>query len=550
MKHKLLLSLLFIASIFTAHAQTFTAAGSLGGATWDDVKSAAFGKDSTTVMTGMFTNTAQFGSFNLQSLGYQDAVVVKYDHAGNVLWANAIGGASEQDWGTNIALDNSGNVIVSGYFQSSVIKFTATDSIIKGTGFRNVFVAKYSSAGAFLWAKHITSGTTTAFITPRSITVDNNDNIIVSGQYTKSISCDAATLPQGTANVYLFKINASGTVLWGKHGTSTAQAWFADLCCDASNYIYATGKISKQIAFNGLLSNQVSGDQLIVAKFDAQGIAIWMQTLGDSLNGSTSENGFDCGNTIKLDNSGNIIIGGTLIDTTYLDTVLNQFIVKQSALVAKYSSAGIMQWNKTYGSNDKCTINDIDMDAAGNIFAIGTYYKTFSVGSTTLPFDTNSTAFVAGFTNATGAELFAYRNGNNTGDATGVAIGLQPNSGQINTLGNYRNSIAFNNTVTAQGLWDVYYNKLINPVTPSSINGIVLHAGIGIYPNPASAFMQISNTSSVQIKQVMIININGACVYNQPFAGNVIPVHQLAAGTYSVLLTAANGTSVHQLIKD
>jgi hypothetical protein len=356
--------LLLLATIFFANytnAQTYNWVNQAGGLVWDDVKCSHLGNDNGTVITGMFSGTATFGTSSLTSLAYQDAFVAKYDQTGNVLWAKAIGGASEQDWGYKVTTDNNNNVLVTGYFQSNVLRFTPTDSLIKSSpSFRNVFVAKYSSTGTFIWAKVIGGSTTAAFITATFITTDNSNNIIVSGSYTKTIECNGTLLPATNgANIFMSKYDGNGTLIWAKAGVSSAQCWFADMTCDASNNIYATGKISKQITFGAVSSTQVSGDQLAIAKFDGNGIMQWISLYGDSLSASTSDNNFDCGSSIKVDNANNIFIGGSILDTFYLDTLTNTVVKKQFACLAKYSNAGTQTWIKQFGDNEKILLTQL-----------------------------------------------------------------------------------------------------------------------------------------------------------------------------------------------
>ena len=232
-------------------AQTYNWAYSTGGNGWDDLKSSHLGNDNGTVTTGMFSNTINFGSTTFTSKAYQDAFVAKYDDQGNVLWANQIGG-NEQDWGYKITTDNNNNVYVTGYFQSTALYFTTTDSILKNANSsRNVFLAKYNSNGVFQWAKLGSGGNTNAFITGYSVTCDNQNNVIISGQYTKTVEFSGQALPNQAsgANIYLVKFDATGNIIWTKAGVSSSICSFLDMTCDANDNIFVTGKISTAITF-------------------------------------------------------------------------------------------------------------------------------------------------------------------------------------------------------------------------------------------------------------------------------------------------------------
>ena len=89
--------------------------------------------------TGYFSGNASFGSSNLISAGFQNVFCCKYDPAGNVLWVRGAGGTLN-DFGSGVAVNTQGNVVLAGFFLSSTITF---DSItLTNTGSRDIFVAQ------------------------------------------------------------------------------------------------------------------------------------------------------------------------------------------------------------------------------------------------------------------------------------------------------------------------------------------------------------------------------------------------------------------------
>ena len=93
------------------------------------------------LVTGFFSSpTITFGSTTLTNAGSRDIFVVKYDASGNALWAKSAGGTSSDDRGFAISTDASGNVLVTGSFQSSSITFGSTT--LTNAGSTDIFVAK------------------------------------------------------------------------------------------------------------------------------------------------------------------------------------------------------------------------------------------------------------------------------------------------------------------------------------------------------------------------------------------------------------------------
>ena len=91
-----------------------------GGVNVDYANAVCTDSSGNVLVTGVFSSTATFGNSVLTSGGSKDAFVVKYDSAGNVLWANSFGGASD-DSSFSIAADSAGNVFVSGWLIGSAV---------------------------------------------------------------------------------------------------------------------------------------------------------------------------------------------------------------------------------------------------------------------------------------------------------------------------------------------------------------------------------------------------------------------------------------------
>ena len=81
-----------------------------------------------------------------------DIFVVKYDANGNVLWAKSAGGTSH-DIAYGISTDAGGNVLLTGDFYSPSISFGTTTLTSASPGASDVFVVKYDANGNVLWAK-------------------------------------------------------------------------------------------------------------------------------------------------------------------------------------------------------------------------------------------------------------------------------------------------------------------------------------------------------------------------------------------------------------
>ena len=153
-------------------------------------------------VTGWFDGMTDFdpgvGTQNLTSTdGGVDLFFAKYDDNGNYAWAKAIGG-SEPDEAKSIAIDDSGNVYVTGYFRDTVDFDPDTGThILVSAGLQDIFFSKYDPNGNFLWAKAIGGQTNEKGY---SIATDDKGNVFITGAFSDTVDFDLGTCTQKLAS--------------------------------------------------------------------------------------------------------------------------------------------------------------------------------------------------------------------------------------------------------------------------------------------------------------------------------------------------------------
>lgn len=125
-------------------------------------------------VTGYFTSTTiAFGTTKLTNpdpLGTSEFFLVKYNSAGNVLWAKSAGGISNES-GNCLTTDAFGNIFVTGSFASANITFGTFTLTNSAPGRTDIFIVKYYTNGNVIWAK---SAGGTEWEEGTSITADAN----------------------------------------------------------------------------------------------------------------------------------------------------------------------------------------------------------------------------------------------------------------------------------------------------------------------------------------------------------------------------------------
>jgi len=228
-------------------------------------------KDNNIFVTGGFqSDTARFDSITIVKTdsGAQAVFTAKYDSAGNILWVRQAGGdlyGYEIDgyasiYGSGIALDMSGNPIITGGFSTNFLRF-GTTVLYHAPGGTNVnddfFLAKYNSSGDLLWAKQA-GGTDEDY--GMSVACDSNSNIYVTGDFwSPSIYFDTfylvnngyAALGNGNPNLFVVKYDTAGSVVWAQYPGGTPNNDGNALTIDVFGNLYLTGDYSDTLTIFG-----------------------------------------------------------------------------------------------------------------------------------------------------------------------------------------------------------------------------------------------------------------------------------------------------------
>src|SRR5437879_1166437 len=121
----------------------------VGSSGFDKGTAIAVDGASNVLVTGYFNGTVNFGLGTVTSAGGPDVFVVKYTPQGAPLWAKRFGG-SGFDVAHGIGVDGGGNVAVTGEFQNTADFGTG---LLTSAGGRDIFLAEYSPDGAPLWSR-------------------------------------------------------------------------------------------------------------------------------------------------------------------------------------------------------------------------------------------------------------------------------------------------------------------------------------------------------------------------------------------------------------
>ncbi len=225
---------------------------------WDEARGLALDDDGNVYVTGHMEREP--------GTAFMDFATVKYDSNGIEKWRRFFDGAGENsDIADAIAIDELGHVVVTGH------------SAGVGTNWDYVTV-QYDLAGNHLWDRLYNSGISFSADVPSAIDTDAAGNVYVTG---------SSVLDYGTV-----KYDVNGNEQWVRRfGTSGVDDKPASLIVGGSGNVYVTG---------------VSANNYLTIKYDPSGTKVWDVTY----DGPASGNAEDAAAFVTVDALENVYVTG------------------------------------------------------------------------------------------------------------------------------------------------------------------------------------------------------------------------------------------------
>ncbi len=455
-----------------------------GGNSDDGATGTAVDDSGNVYVTGTFLSTSMsFGATFLSSAGSTDIFVAKYTPQGNLVWAKSAGGAGD-DYSTGIAVDRLGDVYISGHTQSATMMFD-TVSFTKPGSSVDIFLAKYDRAGHALWVRGAGSaGGDFAY----SVAADGSGNAFITGYFTSSsiqFGTTTALTLGGTAGFFEAKYSPLGVALWSRGASGGGGQYGLKVTADSAGNSYSTGSFngtSITFGLNPALS-QSGTENAFIVKYDTGGTALWSR--------SGNGGGSNGGSAIRPDRWGNVYLGGgfTSASINFGAVGLNRMTATGNldVFLVKYSGGGNPIWATAAGGGSTDFSIGLDVDRSGNPYLTGwTQSRAFGIGKFSFPNGGSKNLYVAKYDSG-GHLLWATAVGN-TGQVSpsDIAVDQGGNSLIAGTYGTAGVEVFDPDTVSEYALSnDVFIGKLgANPVPQSLEQLVSLHSGWNLVSNP------------------------------------------------------------------
>ena len=351
-----------------------------GGQNWGDYVDVD--SNGNVYVVGAFNGlTLESGSVVLNdpdtSSNTENQFVMKFNSSGVVQWGKVLGMVR----GSDVSV-SSNKVYVVGNFvaQGSSVVFGATTLTSVST--RDMFVTRLDpSDGSFVWANRFGTSTPTDF---SSADTDSSGNLLITGLFVGPTIQFGNLAPlnnasTGTSDVFVVKINDSGTPVWSLRGGGAGDEEGASI--DASSQ-----EISLMPIMYGASATYGSTTMTRTTAANTRAIAlVEISSSGSVAGASIVADGDVWGGAIAVDSSGGKYLSGTFTGSANLRGVTRTAVGDSDAFLMKITSSGSLQWLRSVG-NAQATYYSLVRIARGG----GAIWNTDNAGSSTITIGTES----------------------------------------------------------------------------------------------------------------------------------------------------------------
>jgi len=355
-------------------------------------------------------------------------------------WVDNLGGSGDSK-PTGLITDNQNNVYVTGYF-SGTVDFDPSAGVknLTSVGGYDIYVAKYTPAGALIWAVSMGG---TGLDQANYMTVDSNGNPTIIGQFqSPTLNAGAFSLPnQGAEDIFIIHLDVNGNVVWAKSigGGQTDRG--EEVNADAQGNLVSTSIYQSTLTVGPSITAQGGGFNALIVKYDISGNLLWDMSLGSGA-GDTEVYGN------QVDANGNIIVSGTFSGTVDFDPLGTHHNLtsngNDNGFIAKYTPAGTLIWVAPVNGSFVNDGSAVSVDSNNDIYLTGAFTSplVFNGGSFTLNTSGPQDTFIAKYS-SNGTFQFAKDLGGAGASSFVYEIRNDPNNNDIYITGYFSGTIDF-----------------------------------------------------------------------------------------------------------
>lgn len=368
---------IFLVSYTAGSAHRFSRR--FGGTSWDRGMWVAVDELGNVYITGSFGGAVDFGGGQQASAGGDDVFLASYTADGSHRFSRRAGG-TERDRGYSLAVDQSGDLHLTGLFQG-VASFGG--KTLASAGQDDVFWVSYRADGSPRSVRRFGGIGNDQGL---SIATDRENNVYLTGSFEDSVDFGGDTQTSaGHTDIFLTSFRVDGSHRFSRRfGASSFDSGRAVAVNRAGN-VYLAGQFEGTIDLGGELLTSAGGADAFIASYTAHGVHRFSRRLGGSA--------WDYGISVTLDPIGDVYLAGLFRGALGPLSAAGEHDI----FVASYAASGALRFMRRFGGTSGERLGSVAVDHHGAVYLTGSFAKTVDFGAGQLVSSGDTDVFLAKF---------------------------------------------------------------------------------------------------------------------------------------------------------
>jgi hypothetical protein len=292
--------------------------------------------------------------------------------AGDFVWAKRFGGEGSDDVKC-IRYDQNGDLYLVGGFDGTT-SFGSQN--MRSWGGRDAFVGRFQTNGEPVWVQQAGGTDDDA---AAAVAVSPEGGIVVLGaSRSATIVCGDISLTNRYArdydSLFIARFDADGKALWARLINGAGVAERAGIGCDAAGNVFFTAWMARFANFG--VTNLTGYEDILVGKFDAQGEFQWARKVGSY--------GYDYGYALAVSPGGTAYVLGTFEYEASFDNIKLTSRGSKDISLAAYNPDGGVEWAQQFGGPALDGAGDLVLVDNVGVLVSGQFTGSATVGDTNL----------------------------------------------------------------------------------------------------------------------------------------------------------------------
>jgi hypothetical protein len=214
-----------------------------------------------------------------------EVIEAKPPGPGHLMWAKRAGGV-EDDHGSGITTLSDDSTVVTGlYTESATFGEGEPNETVLTASISAIFIARYNPDGSLAWAKR-TAGYFAYAITALSddsIVITG----AFSGTATFGVGepNETVLIADGSSNMFIARYNPDSTLVWAKRAKCAVSQWSNSITALSDNSIAVTGIFNVSATFgpgepNETVLSSAGDSDIFIARYNSDGLLLWAKSAG------------------------------------------------------------------------------------------------------------------------------------------------------------------------------------------------------------------------------------------------------------------------------